>query len=149
MRRAISRSNAHRGARVPLLPACGALLAVLAWSGVATAQVACGDRIGAGSQAILAGNLTCAQGEVLTVEGLAVEGRLHPIQQAFVDHGALQCGFCTPGMVLAVKALLDLEPGADEATIRHFLRGNICRCTGYVKILDAVKDLIATSGGGT
>jgi hypothetical protein len=72
MRRAISRSNAHRGARVPLLPACGALLAVLAWSGVANAQVACGDRIGAGSQAILAGNLTCAQGEVLTVEGPAV-----------------------------------------------------------------------------
>lgn len=84
---------------------------------------------------------------VLTIEGLATDGRLDPIQQAFVDHGALQCGFCTPGMVLAVKALLQLSPAADEAEIRHFLRGNVCRCTGYVKILDAVRSLIASSGG--
>ena len=84
---------------------------------------------------------------VLTIEGLAREGRLHPVQQAFVDHGALQCGFCTPGMVLAVTALLTLDPAPDEAEIRHFLRGNLCRCTGYVKILDAVKHAIATPGG--
>ena len=84
---------------------------------------------------------------VLTIEGLATDGRLDPVQQAFVDHGALQCGFCTPGMVLAVKALLELSPAADEAEIRHFLRGNVCRCTGYVKILDAVRSLIASSGG--
>jgi aerobic carbon-monoxide dehydrogenase small subunit len=85
---------------------------------------------------------------VLTIEGLASGGDLHPIQRAFVEHGALQCGFCTPGMVLAVKALLALDPAPGEAEARHFLRGNLCRCTGYVKILDAVKSLIATSTGG-
>ena len=84
---------------------------------------------------------------VLTIEGLAADGRLHPVQQAFVDHGALQCGFCTPGMVLAVTALLAQTPAPDEAEIRHFLRGNLCRCTGYVKILDAVRGVIATAGG--
>jgi carbon-monoxide dehydrogenase small subunit len=84
---------------------------------------------------------------VLTIEGLAAGGRLHPVQQAFVDHGALQCGFCTPGMVLAVTALLAQTPAPDEAEIRHFLRGNLCRCTGYVKILDAVRSVIATAGG--
>jgi carbon-monoxide dehydrogenase small subunit len=78
---------------------------------------------------------------VLTVEGLAGEGTLDPVQRAFVEHGAMQCGFCTPGMVLAVKALLALKPKPSEEEIRHFLRGNICRCTGYVKIIEAVKDL--------
>jgi carbon-monoxide dehydrogenase small subunit len=84
--------------------------------------------------------------EVLTIEGLGRDGRLDPVQRAFVEHGALQCGFCTPGMVLAVKALLALDPAPDEAEIRHFLRGNLCRCTGYVKILDAVKSLIGSGG---
>ena len=84
---------------------------------------------------------------VVTIEGLADGGRLHPVQQAFVDHGALQCGFCTPGMVLAVTALLAQAPAPDEAEIRHFLRGNLCRCTGYVKILDAVRSVIAAAGG--
>ena len=87
--------------------------------------------------------------KVLTIEGLAAGGNLHPIQQAFVEHGALQCGFCTPGMVLAVNALLALDPAPDESEIRHFLRGNLCRCTGYVKILDAITHVIATSGGRT
>jgi carbon-monoxide dehydrogenase small subunit len=84
---------------------------------------------------------------VVTIEGLATGGRLHPVQQAFVDHGALQCGFCTPGMVLAVTALLAQVPAPDEAEIRHFLHGNLCRCTGYVKILDAVRSVIAAAGG--
>jgi carbon-monoxide dehydrogenase small subunit len=79
--------------------------------------------------------------EVLTIEGLARDGHLDRVQRAFIEHGALQCGFCTPGMVLAVKALLALDPHPTEATIRHFLRGNLCRCTGYVKIIEAVKDL--------
>ena len=79
---------------------------------------------------------------VLTVEGLARDGVLDPVQQAFVAHGALQCGFCTPGMLLAVTALLAECPGADEAAVRHYLRGNLCRCTGYVKILDAVESLL-------
>ena len=82
---------------------------------------------------------------VLTIEGLAADGRLDPVQEAFVEHGALQCGFCTPGMVLAVKALLALDPSPDDVEIRHFLRGNLCRCTGYVKILEAVKSLIPAS----
>ena len=78
---------------------------------------------------------------VLTIEGIAEAGKLDPVQRAFVEHGAMQCGFCTPGMVLAVKALLALHRNPSEETIRHFLRGNICRCTGYVKIIEAVKDL--------
>ena len=80
---------------------------------------------------------------VTTIEGLAYEGRLDPVQRAFIVHGALQCGFCTPGMILAVKSMLSLYENPSEDTIRHFLRGNICRCTGYVKILEAVRDLVA------
>lgn len=79
--------------------------------------------------------------EVLTIEGLAKDGTLDRVQRAFVEHGAMQCGFCTPGMVMAVKALLALDPHPSEETIRHFLRGNLCRCTGYVKIIEAVKEL--------
>jgi carbon-monoxide dehydrogenase small subunit len=76
---------------------------------------------------------------ILTIEGVAAGNELHPIQQAFVDQGAVQCGFCTPGMVLSTKALLDetLEPTRDE--IKTALAGNLCRCTGYVKIIDAVQ----------
>ena len=81
--------------------------------------------------------------EVTTIEGLGREGRLDPVQRAFIAHGALQCGFCTPGMILAVKSMLALHPQPGEATIRHYLRGNICRCTGYVKIIEAILDLIA------
>lgn len=80
--------------------------------------------------------------EVTTIEGLAQGKRLDPIQRAFIAHGALQCGFCTPGMILAVKAMLARHDQPSEATVRHYLRGNICRCTGYVKILEAIMDLI-------
>ena len=79
---------------------------------------------------------------VLTIEGIAQDGRLSRVQQAFVDHAALQCGFCTPGMILATTALLSLKEKPSDSEIRHFLRGNICRCTGYIKILDAVKSLV-------
>lgn len=79
---------------------------------------------------------------VTTIEGLAYGKRLDPVQRAFIAHGALQCGFCTPGMILAVKSMLSLHENPSEETIRHFLRGNICRCTGYVKILEAIKDLV-------
>jgi len=79
--------------------------------------------------------------KVLTIEGVAKDGQLDPIQQAFITHGALQCGFCTAGMVLAVKSLLALHPAPDEETVRHYLHGNVCRCTGYVKIIEAVMDL--------
>ena len=75
---------------------------------------------------------------VLTVEGLGSVQSPHPIQKAFVQAGAVQCGYCTPGMVLATKALLDQNPDPSEKEIRSALDGNLCRCTGYVKILDAV-----------
>lgn len=76
--------------------------------------------------------------EVRTVEGLADGDRLHPVQEAFVETGAVQCGFCTPGLVVAVTDLLDRDPSPDEVTVREALSGNLCRCTGYQKILDAV-----------
>jgi aerobic carbon-monoxide dehydrogenase small subunit len=77
--------------------------------------------------------------QVQTIEGLAVHtGSLHPIQQSFVDNGGIQCGFCTPGMIMSAKALLDKDPGADQEAVKHALAGNICRCTGYVQILDSV-----------
>ena len=77
-------------------------------------------------------------GEVTTVEGVAVNGRLHPVQQAFLENGALQCGFCTPGFILSAKALLERNPNPTEQEIRLALSGNLCRCTGYDKIVRAV-----------
>ncbi len=81
-----------------------------------------------------------AQGkEITTVEGLAKDGVLHPIQRAFVERGGLQCGFCTPGMLLSAKALLDENPHPTREEIRFALAGNLCRCTGYDKIVEAVE----------
>jgi aerobic-type carbon monoxide dehydrogenase small subunit (CoxS/CutS family) len=77
--------------------------------------------------------------EVTTIEGLAAGGALDPVQRAFVEHGAIQCGFCTPGMVLSAKALLDRNPDPTREEILQGLRGNLCRCTGYVKIVEAVE----------
>jgi len=74
-----------------------------------------------------------------TVEGLNDGNTLHPIQQAYLDEGAVQCGFCTPGFIMSTKALLDKNPNPDEAEIREYLNGNICRCTGYVNIVKAVQ----------
>jgi carbon-monoxide dehydrogenase small subunit len=77
--------------------------------------------------------------QVTTVEGLAPEGELTPIQKAFVEHNALQCGFCTPGMVISAHALLARNPDPTDAEIREALVGNLCRCTGYLRIIDAVR----------
>ena len=82
-----------------------------------------------------------AQGsEISTIEGMAAGDGLHPIQQKFLEHAALQCGICTPGLIVATKALLDKNPDPDEETIRYWLAGNLCRCTGYDKIVRAVQD---------
>ncbi len=78
--------------------------------------------------------------EVLTIEGLAENGELHPIQQAFVDNGAIQCGFCTPGTILSAKALLEANPKPTEREIRTAISGNLCRCTGYQKIVQAIQE---------
>jgi carbon-monoxide dehydrogenase small subunit len=78
--------------------------------------------------------------EVTTVEGLTEGADLHPVQQAFVDNGAVQCGFCTPGLLVAVHDLLARDPHPGDPEIREALAGNLCRCTGYEKILDAVRD---------
>jgi carbon-monoxide dehydrogenase small subunit len=75
---------------------------------------------------------------VLTIEGLAENGKLHPLQQAFIEHGGFQCGFCTPGMILAAKALLDEIPNPTEEELKHFMHGNLCRCTGYKKIIESI-----------
>jgi aerobic carbon-monoxide dehydrogenase small subunit len=82
-----------------------------------------------------------AQGsEITTIEGIAGEAGLHPIQQKFLEHAALQCGICTPGLIVATKSLLEKHPNPDETTIRYWLAGNLCRCTGYDKIIRAVQD---------
>ncbi|HSH36521.1 (2Fe-2S)-binding protein [Schnuerera sp.] len=77
--------------------------------------------------------------EILTIEGLGEGERVHPIQQAFIDAGAVQCGFCTPGMIMSAKALLDKNPNPSREEIREGISGNLCRCTGYNKIVDAVE----------
>jgi len=86
---------------------------------------------------VLAGQAEGA--DIVTVEGLAGGGELHPVQRAFVETGAVQCGFCTPGLVVATHDLLEREPRPSDAQIREALAGNLCRCTGYEKVLDAVR----------
>ncbi len=76
--------------------------------------------------------------EITTIEGLAEDDNLHPVQQAFIEHGAIQCGFCTPGMILSAKALLDQNPKPTEEEVRKGMSGNLCRCTGYTKIIEAI-----------
>ena len=79
-----------------------------------------------------------AGAEVTTIEGIAAGGRLHPVQQAFIDHGGFQCGICTPGQIIAAKALLDVNPQPTESEIREWMMGNLCRCTGYYGIINSV-----------
>ncbi len=86
--------------------------------------------------------------EITTIEGLGKKGALHPMQEAFVAHHAIQCGFCTPGMILTAKAFLDENPDPTEEEIQMALSGNVCRCTGYTKIVEAVKAASAKAGGG-
>ena len=83
--------------------------------------------------------------DIVTIEGLAADA-LHPLQQALVEHGGTQCGFCTPGIVLSAKALLDENPRPSEAEIRHAIAGNLCRCTGYGKIVEAIAAVAGSTG---
>lgn len=90
---------------------------------------------------VLAGEV--AGCKVVTIEGIAEGSELHPVQRKFLEHGALQCGFCTPGFIVAAKALLDRNPDPSETEVRYWLAGNLCRCTGYDKIVRAVMDAAA------
>jgi len=85
--------------------------------------------------------------EITTIEGLAPDDRLHPVQQAFIDYGGFQCGICTPGMIMAAKALLDVNPDPSEDEIKDWMMGNLCRCTGYYKILESIQAAAAQMQG--
>jgi carbon-monoxide dehydrogenase small subunit len=122
--------------------------------GLTGAKLGCGDGECGACTVIIDGRavpscLVLAVGaegkEITTIEGLQSEGALHPLQQAFVEHGAVQCGFCTPGMIMSAKALLDDNPDPTEEDVREALQGNLCRCTGYKKIVEAV---LSVSGRG-
>jgi aerobic-type carbon monoxide dehydrogenase small subunit (CoxS/CutS family) len=89
----------------------------------------------------------CEGADVLTVEGLAPDSRLHPLQEAFADLGSAQCGYCTPGFLVTAKALLDRKPDATRDEIREALSGNLCRCTGYLQIFEAVEAAALRMGG--
>jgi aerobic carbon-monoxide dehydrogenase small subunit len=102
---------------------------------------------GAPAYSCLTLTAACDGRKVTTIEGLARDGELHPVQQAFIDHDALQCGFCTPGQILAAAALLDRHPHPSEDEVRRGMSGNLCRCGAYPKIVRAV--LAAAEGAGT
>jgi carbon-monoxide dehydrogenase small subunit len=115
---------------------CGACTVLLDGRPVNSCLVFAGDAVGH---------------EITTIEGLSADGKLHPLQEAFVKHGAVQCGFCTPGMLLAAKALLDENRDPTEEEIRRGLTGNLCRCTGYRKIIEAIQSVAGARrrrGGG-
>ena len=116
--------------------------------GLTGSKEGCGSGDCGACSVILDGRLVCAclvlapeaQGRrIETVEGLAAGGVMHPLQQQFLEHAALQCGFCTPGLLVAAKALLDRNPDPNETEIRYALAGNLCRCTGYDKVVRAVQ----------
>ena len=85
--------------------------------------------------------------EIITIEGLSEGGELHPLQQSFVELGGLQCGFCTPGMIMTAKAVLDEEPAPTEESVKKKMAGNLCRCTGYKKVIEAVMSASGRMGG--
>lgn len=120
LREDLNLTGARRGCEENFCGACTVLL----------------DRMAVHSCSVLA--IQARGREVTTIEGLARDGRLHPLQDAFVEYGALQCGYCTPGMILSGVALLAQKPQPTEEEVRQALVGNLCRCTGYVKIVQAI-----------
>ena len=126
--------------------------------GLTGSKEGCGSGDCGACSILVDGRLVCsclmlgveAEGKsITTVEGIAQGEKLHPVQQKFLEHAALQCGFCTPGLIVATKALLDENPDPTETEIRYWLAGNLCRCTGYDKIVRAVKDAAAVMRGET
>jgi carbon-monoxide dehydrogenase small subunit len=122
--------------------------------GLAGSKNACEQGECGSCSVVMDGELVCsclvlaaaAEGRaVRTVEGLATDGEMHPVQRAYVQAGAVQCGFCTPGLIVATEALLQANPEPTEAEVREALAGNICRCTGYGRILDAVQRAARTT----
>jgi carbon-monoxide dehydrogenase small subunit len=119
------------------------------------AKLGCGDGECGACTVILDGNAvpsclvltTSAEGsEIETIEGLREGGELHPLQRALIEHGAVQCGFCTPGMIMSAKALLDENPNPTEDDVREALQANLCRCTGYKKVVEAVMSVAGGEG---
>jgi len=120
--------------------------------GLTGSKEGCGSGDCGACSMLLDGRLVCsclvlaaeAEGRrIETIEGMAHGGELHPLQQKFLEHAALQCGFCTPGLLVAAKALLDAKPDPTEEETRYWLAGNLCRCTGYDKVIRAVLDAAA------
>lgn len=91
--------------------------------------------------------VACRGKGITTIEGLARDGRLHPLQQAFIEYGGFQCGICTPGQIMAAKALLDANPAPSEEEVKEWMSGNLCRCTGYYKILESVMAVVNNKVG--
>ena len=128
LREVVGLTGPHVGCETSICGACTVLLDGKAVKSCAMFAVQCDGR------------------SVVTIEGLAVGGKLHPVQQAFWDEHGLQCGYCTPGMIMSAAHLLDRNPSPTEEEIRHGLEGNLCRCTGYQHIVNAVKTAAKAAG---